>query len=153
MTCADYQPLLSAYLDREVSPEDQREVARHLAECSTCTEELHALLALKETLRAHPLPSMPGDLLAEIEAQTLDREESSLRPRLMMRPWIYGIGVSAAALGAWMLWNAQHTARPQPPVEVVQQAPAAIQVHAQLATHAVSRAEDGQACQDQPRGC
>ncbi len=50
MNCEAVNELLAAYLDKEVSPEEQRQIEAHLATCQRCREELKALAAIREEL-------------------------------------------------------------------------------------------------------
>jgi hypothetical protein len=54
--CGRTKQRLSAYLDRRLSPEDQRRVEQHLADCRGCQEELHSLEATVALL--HRLPQV-----------------------------------------------------------------------------------------------
>jgi hypothetical protein len=54
--CGRTKQRLSAYLDRRLSPEDQRRVKQHLADCHGCQEELRSLEATVALL--HLLPQV-----------------------------------------------------------------------------------------------
>jgi membrane-bound serine protease (ClpP class) len=41
--CARLEPLLSAYIDHEATPDEARQIERHLAECGECTARLRRL--------------------------------------------------------------------------------------------------------------
>jgi len=120
MNCPEYQDMLSAYLDRELPQEDHKEVARHLESCAACQGELSSLLAIKEKLRGTHLPSMPADLIAQIETQTLFRA-----------PWwekakVWGVPALAlaAALGTWAILSLRTLSAPHlPPTIPVAQLP------------------------------
>ena len=99
MICQDVEPLLSAYLDRELHADERSEVMRHLAACTPCRTEISALLSLKERLRAQPMPSIPVDLVAEIEARTVLRIPWW---RQIPVPGLWAPALAAAlALGVW----------------------------------------------------
>jgi len=119
MECKDFEGLLSAYLDRELKLEDQKEVGRHLEACGRCQAELQALLSVKERLRAQSLPSIPADLVAEIESQTV------YRPRAWgdRRWWIPVLALAGAAAG-WSLFEFHKPVVPGVPLTIpVAQAP------------------------------
>jgi anti-sigma factor RsiW len=108
MTCNAIQEVLSAYLDRELSSADLKEVQLHLATgCAACLAEERSILRLKETLRTVKMPGLPSDVLASIEAETV------LKPRwwetgLFQRPWIpVAAGIGAAAVAGWLLMRSQ----------------------------------------------
>lgn len=50
MNCNRVQNLLSAFIDEELSPQDKRELRRHLFLCSECHSEYQNLLTIKECL-------------------------------------------------------------------------------------------------------
>lgn len=50
---------LSAYLDRELMPDEEAEVRRHLEGCSICREDLARLQRLKSMLAALPTRPLP----------------------------------------------------------------------------------------------
>jgi predicted anti-sigma-YlaC factor YlaD len=50
MSCDNFRPLLTGYGDGELSAEEQRRVAAHVAQCAACAAELAELERLKEDL-------------------------------------------------------------------------------------------------------
>jgi len=50
MSCEEFGPMLTAYLDGELPPERRSGLEAHLAECDRCRRELAELTALKENL-------------------------------------------------------------------------------------------------------
>ena len=50
MNCSEYAPMLTGYMDGELSPEDRARLEEHLKGCETCQGELAALTGLKEEL-------------------------------------------------------------------------------------------------------
>ena len=51
MNCKAIVGLLAAYMDKEVTPEEQEQIQAHLAACQRCREELLALAAAQKGLR------------------------------------------------------------------------------------------------------
>jgi predicted anti-sigma-YlaC factor YlaD len=41
MSCDEFKPLLSGYLDKELTPEESIRLKEHLSTCSACRSELH----------------------------------------------------------------------------------------------------------------
>ncbi len=142
MTCNEYQELLSAYLDRELPEADQKEVSAHVDRCAACKAEMNALLAIKEQLRSQSLPSIPADLIAQIEAQTILAPRwwekwspfaKSVSGDTGLRPsgegwWVqWGIPTLAiaAALGVWAVLHTHQGLRPGLPatIPIVQRLP------------------------------
>lgn len=64
--------LLSAFLDGEVTGEEQSQIAEHLAGCSSCQEEFESLNAARAAVRSLLVLEMPpglvpsGDEMAEV---------------------------------------------------------------------------------------
>ena len=135
MTCHDIQELLSAHLDRALSAEEQTSVVNHLNLCARCRAYEKALLATKEVLRAHLMPSIPQDLVDEIRAKTV------LKPRWwptmdLFRVWAPAIAGVAAAIALWAFLHGHHVVPPgMPPSLPVAQNPQAPAVHAPVALH------------------
>jgi len=66
--CDDIVPMLGAFEDGELSGTEQQDVARHLAECSSCRTEMAATAALGEQLRAIAVePDLAGFTAAVLE--------------------------------------------------------------------------------------
>ena len=100
MTCKETQDLLSAYLDRQLTPADLSDVRLHLETCAACRAEEHSLLQLKEALRNRArCRAMPADLVAAIEAETI------FKPRWWELPafqrWAPALMGLAIGLGAF----------------------------------------------------
>lgn len=59
--CDEISPLLGAFEDGELEPNEMQEVARHLARCSNCEHSLSAITTIGRMLRnAAPEPSLNG---------------------------------------------------------------------------------------------
>jgi len=106
-TCQMIRDLLSGYLDRELRPEDQKEVQRHLTTCAACRTEERAILQLKETLRGVPMPGMPRDVLAAIEAETILKARWWESDVFQRRWFPLMAGTAAAAVAGWLWMQAQ----------------------------------------------
>jgi anti-sigma factor RsiW len=125
MNCQNYQDLFSAYLDRELPAEDQKAVGQHLETCLACQKDLRSILAIKESVRATPLPSMPADLVAQIEERTFFRN----RRWEIFKAWGVPTLAVAAALGAWAVLHVRVISAPHSlpniPLAQLQKPPAA----------------------------
>lgn len=155
MTCNDYQPLLSAHLDRQLSWIEQKAVAAHLSTCQGCQEESNAILSLKERMRRYSLPSMPAELRTQIESLTRPSATLSLGERARgeaRRLWLPAFAGVAAAVGAWLFIRQHQTPIHSAPVEVVAQ-PTQIQEHPRMAMHQDPNSLSAQGCEDKPVGC
>lgn len=50
MSCGDYRPMITGYLDGELPPPHKARLEEHLASCSECARELAELAELKKEL-------------------------------------------------------------------------------------------------------
>lgn len=66
MDCMEVRPLLSAYYDGEVAPEEYARVHRHLANCQECRHVLAEYRAIGGGIRALPVPVPPTGLRREV---------------------------------------------------------------------------------------
>ena len=100
---------LKRFADAELGERRRARVAAHLADCGRCREQVAALRALRERLRALPVPEASDDLLARIEASRSagarvilpDTEET--RPS-RGRPLTWVAAGLAAAAATILLW-------------------------------------------------
>ena len=85
-SCEDYGPLISAWLDNELSPSDASLVERHLQLCQRCTTDFDALKGCCEALRDVEDVAMPHGLQMAIRAAIRVEEAANecerLRPLL-----------------------------------------------------------------------
>jgi hypothetical protein len=99
MTCREYEPLIALYVEGDLN---DREVERHLSECSDCRELLEDLQASQAALKE--LATVDAALLSAVRSGVLAKLE---RRRLVVWP-------SAAALVAAALIVAVLTVPRQP---------------------------------------
>ncbi|NOX60513.1 MAG: hypothetical protein GXP42_00970, partial [Chloroflexi bacterium] len=83
--------LLHAYLDEELAPEEQAQIAAHLAACPVCAARLHELQALFITLESLPEAPLARDLSPTVLRRI--RPATAASPRLR---WIVGLELAAA---------------------------------------------------------
>ena len=78
MNCKDISKLFTAYLDGEVTPEEQEQIRAHLSTCPRCRKELEALAATQYNLRqalrvtaagVTPSPQIWAGLRQRLEAE------------------------------------------------------------------------------------
>jgi hypothetical protein len=77
VNCDRIRPLLSAYLDGELEPTQQAEVAAHLAACQECARALEDFRALGEGIRALPGVPVPAGMRAEFGARLQKQRRSA----------------------------------------------------------------------------
>lgn len=148
LPCDKVQKLLSSYVDRELSYDEERRVALHVDGCLRCAKELEQLRSLKDLLSSVPSRDLPGDFWPELRAKLAGepagtRDISRIRRGTWFaistrRPWFtipgsnrLRMAVAAAALPlvffmtAPLIWSI--VSRPQP-----------VEIAPFLRTHALS---------------
>ena len=113
MTHAQVRLRLSAYLETDLSHQEEASLEAHLAECTGCAAELRALRRAIELLHALPAAEPSHDIAAAVMASL---RESEARPARLRWPflqwfgdeaWLGKLAPVAAAFGvgavAWLL--------------------------------------------------
>lgn len=79
MTCSKYERLLSAYLDRELSPEESAMVKRHIIGCAECARLLDEFERIKSALEELEPAEVPEGLfdMGIIRARALEVEAAA----------------------------------------------------------------------------
>jgi hypothetical protein len=97
MNCASIQPLLSAWMDRELSSDQLLQVEEHLANCATCKSMQEDMQRLDQQLQVNLSPS-PEELqwLIDSTMQASQPDVVSFRPRLWRT---IALAVASAAAG------------------------------------------------------
>lgn len=113
MTHAQVLRRLSAYLEADLSHQEEASLEAHLAECAACAAELRALRRAIELLHALPAREPPSHLVGEVLAQIRRGEARPARwswPLFQLfgdEAWLGRLAPVAAALGvgavAWLL--------------------------------------------------
>lgn len=62
MTCEEFSPLLSPFVDGELNVEQGCEVMRHVEDCALCQQRVQELRSMGQLVRALPVPAPPPDL-------------------------------------------------------------------------------------------
>jgi hypothetical protein len=57
--CGKYQPELADFVRKMVSPDEEKELIRHLADCSVCQQELRETEATLDILKQEKVPELP----------------------------------------------------------------------------------------------
>jgi len=92
---------LDAYLDGELTPDEELAVRRHLRECATCAAEALERMQMKRAVHTAGMRFEPD---AAFRARI--RNTVAVRPRRPSWTWIPGLAVAAVALVAVALWTA-----------------------------------------------
>lgn len=94
--CGDYNQILSAYLDGEVTPAERTELLQHLASCPDCRARLEEYRAIGTRLRGLPPVVVPESLTASIYMNTVDAPPRRLQ--ILSSRAAYPIAAVAAVL-------------------------------------------------------
>ena len=102
MNCQKVDNLLSAYIDREVSPDESRAIWLHLEDCLICRELYVQLCHSKEALAFLQEVELPSDFHAQILAALEGPKEQFFSSWLIrFKPLVYAcaLGVLFAVIG------------------------------------------------------
>jgi len=75
MRCSCAQCRFSAYIDRDIDPDDEAELLEHLDQCAECTSELAELRECVETLRGMPAADPGADFYDCVRRKVHDSGE------------------------------------------------------------------------------
>jgi len=90
--CRAIRPLLSAYMDNEVTPDELRAIGAHVATCAECATVLAEYRELRSLVRALPPPLPPGNLQGAVFAHAT--------PTYRRRAALLEVGQRGLAIGA-----------------------------------------------------
>ena len=95
MTCKDVGLRLSAYLDEELTTQEQGQLDEHLASCAACRRKRDALLALQAAVR------IAGEVqISERFDARLERGLASVRSQDRSQRWRTALMAASAAAAA-----------------------------------------------------
>lgn len=109
--------LLSAFVDGELSDEEQRLLDRHLGDCASCARLLREMQVVSRAAAAEEAPPLPAKLEATVKAR-LGPVAARPAARRVRAGWGFRLPVAAAAAvaGGLALWVAARELRaPSPP--------------------------------------
>lgn len=90
MTCSEYQELISAYIDDELSQKEIIKLLKHLDKCSNCKKELSSFILQKENLisiRSAYLGPIPDHDFSQKILQAINNEESLKKVKKYRLNW------------------------------------------------------------------
>lgn len=105
--CPDVEARLEAFVDNELSPSEQIDVARHLARCPACNTVVEGLLALRDGLVSMAESAVQSMSLATLWPAVAERAETHDRrlwwrrgrnPMHAVPMWAAGMAMAAGAL-------------------------------------------------------
>ncbi len=129
MNCRKYEILISAYIDGELTPGEEKALLKHIDDCSACRKKLESMRVMSNRLGG--LHKIEGDIsgrnrLIDNLHQQMDREPA---PKPVIVPWlttprlVWGSAVAVAAivLIAFLSMNNTDTPSPYPENRIIQQ--------------------------------
>src|SRR5215213_9563106 len=90
--CRVLRPLLSAYMDNDLTPDELRAVQAHVATCTECAATLAEYRRLRSLVRALPQPAPPPALRQAVFA--------TATPAYRQRAFLFDLGQRGLAYGA-----------------------------------------------------
>src|SRR5436305_1599247 len=128
MNCSTVKPMLSDFIDNQLSARDTWEVDRHLPACSDCTRALNELRRTVALVADAPRREVSQEFMVGLQAKLV-----GLEPLPACRAWLasfaelfrprvlpaWGAGLAAAALALILLLPRMPGLRQHPPVEQV----------------------------------
>ncbi|MDI3281424.1 MAG: zf-HC2 domain-containing protein [Bacillota bacterium] len=98
MNCHKVQKLISAYVDRELRPEEEQRVRQHLRQCEACSREEEQELAVKGLLESLPELELPVDFWVRLDARLAEEAHAKRRIGAGL-PWTSSFLGSTLRLG------------------------------------------------------
>lgn len=90
---------IDAFLDSEMSPEENQMLNDHIEECETCREELELAKEMMGILRSLPEKECPERVIENIEREIKEKKsDKKIQPVLIRGPKIIKWGLAAAAI-------------------------------------------------------
>ena len=107
MDCKEVNQLISEYLDAELSPEQQKSMEAHLAQCASCQREMAFHRQLQGVLQelGQETSAAPAGFAGQVTA-ALQRETQKPRRKVAWLPAAWHKGVAAAAVLLLIAGNA-----------------------------------------------
>lgn len=126
-TCEEYEALISAFLDGELSGEERAETAAHLAACPVCQQYFDDLVAIHDALDREeaPLPEgFAGTVMARVRETPQEKPEKKVIAFPHWKRWAAMAACCAfAALGLWAFQARGGDARESGQVMLARSAP------------------------------
>ena len=128
MDCKDIDNLLTAYLEGEVTPKEEEQVKKHLAECPHCRGELESLVGLRDKLRsglklkASLAEPPPGSWEKIVEETGIKKQEEKPNAKKSILNWLAApVCISLLAIllvGFAGMFGGMAPPPPEPPILV-----------------------------------
>ncbi|HET8816692.1 MAG TPA: anti-sigma factor [Pseudidiomarina sp.] len=98
-SCGAIEPLLSGYLDEELTQQEGQQVRIHLANCASCQQQLADITAIQDALRSE----LPGATDKERVMAIVNDKPSILMQRLGWLLLLVTI-IPLSGYGAYLFW-------------------------------------------------
>ncbi|MGI6413129.1 MAG: zf-HC2 domain-containing protein [Syntrophomonadaceae bacterium] len=101
MKCEQIRDLLSPYIDRVTTEEENRDVEAHIALCAECRQELEELTRIRQMFCTLDEPRLPDSFSHDLHLRLLEEQGKLFKSRDIKRPkrpgWI-AVGIAGVAL-------------------------------------------------------
>ena len=106
-SCEEYELLVSAFLDGDLSGTDREELAEHLTACPRCQQYFDDLVAMHDAFDQEepPLPEGFGERVMSRVRETPQEEKRKIIPFSRWRRWAaFAACCAVIAAGVWRVW-------------------------------------------------
>lgn len=146
-SCGEYEELISAFLDGELSEAERAETAEHLASCPACQRYFDDLVAIHDALDQGEVPvpeGFAGAVMDRVRTTPQVKREKKVIPFPGWKRWAAAAACCAlAALGLWAFQaRGGNVKGAGPSARMVQNAPSAASMPAGAAANG-ARGESG----------
>lgn len=138
MVCRESRALMDASLDRELDPQTDLALIRHLETCHDCRAAYESEVSRRDVARyAIPYYRAPKGLAARMRSAALGTKENepAARRSLPARGWAAAAAAALVAAAAFML--GRQSVVPTPSGQIIQQEIVACHVRSLMASHLV----------------
>jgi len=109
MNCEQVKPLLSAFYDDELVPDQRASIAEHVSSCPDCARRLESLKSLSVLVQRSPIPPTPKGLFDKLQLATAASSNPSVlvrQPSFAYGPtWVMALLATAAVIVGFVLWQ------------------------------------------------
>jgi anti-sigma factor RsiW len=88
MKCINVEPMISGFLDNELTQQEQQKVQNHIDSCESCAQEFKELQALKQQMAALEYPTTDSAVLEQLEQDLLSNSSQKLGWSLLAAGWL-----------------------------------------------------------------
>lgn len=100
MNCVDFQEIISASLDGEISSQEKTSLQTHLLRCPDCRKALEELQETKSLIKSLGRMEAPSTLRPKIQARIEDEKIIFIDFKKFLRPALAAVAMVALFLGS-----------------------------------------------------